>query len=134
MVDHQVARHWDQELSQAGHNLMRASSSGDDYKAETLHCTGTANPYDVEESRADSTCGWLGPRIRPGRWHEKHIGEAFERHVADVAENGPIVHGRGAGRCECYYCRRGQTPVEMHETDQGASVTARCFSPGGSDA
>lgn len=114
VVDYQVARHWNRELSQPGHNLMLASSSGDDYKSATLHCTGTANPYDVEDGEADSDCGWLGPNIRPGRWYDKHVREAFDQHITDIATNGPIVHGgEGTGRCRCYFCLHGQTAEQM---------------------
>jgi hypothetical protein len=114
VVDHQVTTFWDREISQSGHNLLLARSSGDDYKSATLHCTGSADPYDVEEGVADSDCGWSGPNIRPGRWHEKHIRDAFAQHVADVTANGPIVHGgAGPGRCQCFYCRHGLTADQM---------------------
>src|SRR5689334_13894457 len=109
MVNHRVTSVWDEALSRPGHNLLLARSSGDNYRSATLHCTGRAHPYDVEDGRADSDCGWIGPNIKPGRWHEKHIGDAFGQHVADVTENGPIVHGgKGTGRCRCYYCRMGK--------------------------
>ncbi len=122
MGQQEVKYYFEQALSRPGHNLMTAATSGDSYRSATLHCTGTAHPYDVEEGRADSTCRWLGPNIKPGRWHDKQLREAFEAHVADVEANGPIVHGApGAGRCRCYECRHGQTYDEMKATDQPAT-------------
>lgn len=133
MVDHHVASHWDPERSKPDHNLMLASTSGDDYRTQTLHCCGVDNPYDVVAGRAHGTCGWVSPRIKPARWQEKHITDAFERHVADVEQNGQLVHGRaGEERCRCYYCRHGQTPEEMH--GQGSTGSAPYVSGGDSGA
>ena len=115
MADHQVARHWDPERSKPGHNLLLVSSSGDN---------------DVEAGLADGTCGWLGPNIKPPHRHDKHVTDAFDRHIADVEQNGPLVHGRaGEDRCRCYFCRHGQTPAEMH--GQGSTGSAPYSSESG---
>jgi len=115
MVDHQTTSFWEQELSRDGHNLLLVRSSGDDWKSVTLHCTGDADPYLVEEGEAEAGCGWLGPNIRPGRWQEKHIEDAWAGHLTRVAEHGPIEHGAQGNFpqvCRCYDCRNNHRPGE----------------------
>lgn len=115
MVNYQTTSFWEQNLSCEGHNLLLVKSSGDDYKSVTLHCTGGAHPYLVEEGEVDGECGWSGPNIRPGRWHEKHIEKAWAGHLGYVADHGRIEHGVKGNFpdvCRCYDCRNGHRPGE----------------------
>lgn len=109
MADHQINNFWDEELSRPGHNAILTRSSGDNYKSITVGCFGGAgHPYLVEEGEADDDCGWSGPHIRPGRWQEKHVREAFERHIAHMTTSGPIDHGAEDNYpdvCQCSWCR-----------------------------
>lgn len=96
-------------MSRPGHNALLVRSSGDNYRSITVACAGGAgHPYDIEEGLADNDCGWHGPNIRPARWQEKHVHEAFALHVAQVAEFGPIQHGDERNYpdiCRCSWCR-----------------------------
>ncbi len=126
MVNHQVNSFWDAEISQPGHQALLVRSSGDGGKEVLVRCVGTdGQPYDVEEGVTEDACGWHGPRFRAGRWQAKHVGEAFAQHVVQVAEHGPIEHGR-AGNCpdvcRCSWCRLvirpGSTVANAPEASQ----------------
>lgn len=109
MADHQITNFWDQALSRPGHHAILTRSSRDNYKAITVGCFGGADhPYLVEHGEADNDCGWSGPTIRPGRWQDKHVREAFEQHLTHVTQHGRIDHGTEGNYpdfCRCSWCR-----------------------------
>jgi hypothetical protein len=108
VVNVKVNAFWDRDISQPGHAAVLVRASGDNYKSVSVQCWGSAHPYAVENGDAEDDCGWTGATIRPGRWQEKHVSEAFERHVAYVVERGPIRHGAEGSYpdvCRCSPCR-----------------------------
>lgn len=52
--------------------------------------------------------GWYGGGFRPDRWRDKHMAEAFKRHVQHAATGATITHGLAANVtdkiCLCVTC------------------------------
>lgn len=93
MSDHTAHDYHDPEMATPGHNSLIV------YVHQTrqtgLHC---------------DDCGWFaGSRVgRPGRWREKHMREAWDRHIAHAATGAVLVHGTAANVtekvCHCVTC------------------------------
>lgn len=65
-----------------------------------LHCHDDAN--------ADGGCGWSGGSFRPDRWRDKHMSEAWAKHLEFVNAGGVIEHGKASNVtdriCDCVNC------------------------------
>lgn len=96
MGNHTVSYYHDPAMAIPGHNSHLV------YVQETretgLHCGGEL-----------AGCGWFAGDVRRGRWFEKHLGEAWQRHVDFVQAGGVVRHGRPAnvdeGICHCVSCK-----------------------------
>ena len=67
--------------------------------------------YIIETRQIGLHCdedGWFGGSFRPDRWREKHMREAWDRHVAHAATGAVIKHGLASNVaekiCVCVSC------------------------------
>jgi hypothetical protein len=96
MSNHTASYYHDPDMAIPGH------MSGLVYVHQTkmigLHCGG----------EQEDGCGWFGGSFHPGRWREKHMREAWQRHVDLMTAGGVIEHGRASNVdkkvCQCGRC------------------------------
>lgn len=122
MTNYQSTQHVDDALSGPGHGCLLVRSSGDNYKAVTLHCFGNGDPHTDDFDGDD--CSWVGPTISAGRWQQDHVADAFSAHLCKVAAHGAIVHGAPGcdlHGCHCWHCRHGVTPEQVRAEREQAS-------------
>lgn len=91
MTNHTSTEHHDPELSAPGHTAVIIH----------VHQTGGLGLHCEED-------GWFGGGFRPARWREKHMREAWEKHLAHAATGAVLVHGTAANViervCRCVRC------------------------------
>jgi hypothetical protein len=84
-----------------------------DYIDRDLSAPGhTASIVYVHQTRGMglhcSEDGWYGGGFRPDRWRDKHMAEAFKRHLDHAATGATITHGLAANVdakiCQCVRC------------------------------
>jgi len=99
MVDHTAVYSHDPTMAVAGHQSWLVHVL--EQRGVGLHCGGLDGDYEADG------CGWYGGGFQ-GRWAEKHMREAWDKHVAFVQFGGIITHGQAAnvvaGICKCVTC------------------------------